>query len=116
MPSNHSFPPLGLTYFWFLNDRCEDILIDRQIEEFVQGGIETVVLHPRDGLLLPYGSDDWFDFVRTTTLKLASRGIEVWLYDEDPYPSGNAGGRIVIDHPELAARSIVRHQAAPGDI
>ncbi|MCX6983582.1 MAG: hypothetical protein NT118_02365 [Lentisphaerae bacterium] len=112
MNGTHNFPPRGLTYFWFLNDRCEDSLIDKQIEEFSKARISTVCLHPREGLLLPCGSTDWFDFIRRTALKLAAKGIGIWLYDEDPYPSGNAGGRIILDHPEFIAKKIVMHQAA----
>ena len=111
MSDSHNFPPHGLTYFWFLNDRCEDSLIDKQIEEFSKARISTVCLHPREGLLLPCGSTDWFDFIRQTALKLAAKGIGIWLYDEDPYPSGNAGGRIILDHPEFIAKKIVMHQA-----
>ncbi len=116
MTQIHKFPPRGLTYFWFLNDCCDDSLVDQQIEEFSRARITTVCLHPRDGLLLPYGGKDWFDFIRRTALKLAAKGIEIWLYDEDPYPSGNAGGRLVLDHPEFIARKIVMHQASPDEI
>ena len=116
MKQLHKFPPLGLTYFWCLNDYCDDGMTDQQIEEFSRARITTVCLHPRDGLLLPYGSSDWFEFIRRTALKLAAKGIEIWLYDEDPYPSGNAGGRIVLDHPEFIARKIVMYQASPDEI
>jgi hypothetical protein len=116
MSSPHKFPPLGLTYFWLLNDYCDDCAIDRQIDEFSKARISTVCLHPRDGLLLPYGSSDWFDFIRRTAKKLASKGIEIWLYDEDPFPSGNAGGRIVLDHPEFIAHKITLYQASPDEI
>jgi hypothetical protein len=116
MSDAQKFPPLGLTYFWCLNDYCDDCAIDRQIEEFSKAQIGTVCLHPRDGLLLPYGSSDWFDFIRRTAKKLAAKGIGIWLYDEDPFPSGNAGGRIVLDHPELIAHKITMHQPSPDQI
>lgn len=116
MNESHNFPPLGLTYFWCLNDYCDDSAIDEQIEEFSKAQIGTVCLHPRDGLLLPYGSSDWFDFIRRTAKKLAAKGIGIWLYDEDPFPSGNAGGRIVLDHPEFIAHKITLYQASPDQI
>jgi hypothetical protein len=37
----------------------------------------------------------------------------VWLYDEDPYPSGAAGGRITAEHPEFVARRIRCYHAGP---
>src|SRR5690606_17711146 len=39
-------------------------------------------------------------------------GIEVWLYDEDPFPSGNAGGRILMEHPEFRGHGIEMDTAA----
>lgn len=111
--TQHKFPPSGINYFWFLNDYCDDAAIDRQIAGFHRERVAAVCLHPRDGLLLPYGSTDWFAFVRRTAEKLAAKGIEVWIYDEDPYPSGNAGGRLALDHPELIAKTIVMHKAVP---
>jgi hypothetical protein len=42
MSDSHNFPPLGLTYFWCLNDYCNDSAIDRQIEEFSRAQIGTV--------------------------------------------------------------------------
>jgi len=33
-----------------------------------------------------------------------ARGLRLWLYDEAGYPSGTAGGRITVDHPERTAK------------
>ncbi len=110
------FPPRGLTYFWFLNDECKEAELERQIDEFTQAKVSTICLHPRDGLLFPYGGNAWFEMIAKTTSKLATAGISVWLYDEFPYPSGNAGGRIVIDYPEFRAAKITMHQASSEDI
>ena len=108
------FPPLGLTYFWFLNDECNPAHIDKMIASFAAANVSCVCLHPRAGLLLPYGGDDWFAFIRETAQKCVAAGLGVWLYDEDPYPSGNAGGWITIEHPEYRALAIERHVAEPG--
>lgn len=116
MKEKNEFPPSGLTYFWCLNDYCDDEAIDAQIESFAKAGIERVCLHPRDGLLLPYGSSDWFDFIRSTVLKLKSKNIGAWLYDEDPFPSGNAGGKITLEHPEFIARKIEMHTASADEV
>jgi len=34
-------------------------------------------------------------------------GIEAWLYDEDPYPSGAAGGKVVLENPEYRASCLI---------
>ena len=98
--------PPGLVYFWALNDECRPEKMDAMIDAFAAGSAAAVVLHPRPGLLLPYGGDDWFAMIRRTVEKCHARGLQVWLYDEDPYPSGAAGGRIVAEHPEYEALGI----------
>ena len=106
-----SFPPRGLTWFWFLNDAGEPRHIDRQIKAFAEAGAGAICLHPRCGHSIPYASVEWFEFIRRTAHQCASRGLQVWLYDEDPYPSGNVGGRLVLEHPEYEARKIVMFEA-----
>ncbi len=38
-----------------------------------------------------------------------SLGLVVWLYDEQGYPSGTAGGLVLEDHPELQAIGVAYH-------
>lgn len=101
----------GLVYFWFLNSDCGMEAARSQLAAFARGGVSAVVLHPRNGLLVPYGGTDWFDLVRAVVGECVRLGLEPWLYDEDPYPSGNAGGTILMDHPEYRALGIERFEA-----
>lgn len=111
--SSGLFHKPGLIYFWFLNDTCADAKLDKMVEAFAAGGISAIVLHPRAGLLLPYGGTDWFRMIRQICEHCAELGLPVWLYDEDPYPSGAAGGWVVTEHPEFEARAIERHIFEP---
>lgn len=36
----------------------------------------------------------------------ARRGMVVWLYDEEGYPSGSAGGLVLREHPDFEARAL----------
>lgn len=103
----------GMAFFLVLNDHCDREEILRKLDEFEREGVDCLILHPRDGLLLPYGGGDWFAFIRWLAHECLRRGIEPVLYDEDPFPSGNAGGRIVFESPELAGRAIERFEAQP---
>jgi len=105
------FHKSGLVYFWFLNDQCDMEQMRDHARAYAQAGIAAVCLHARPGLLFPYGGTAWFEMVKQITLYCIELGLEVWLYDEDPYPSGNAGGRIVIDHPELRGYAIEMDEA-----
>ena len=42
-------------------------------------------------------------------------GMALWLYDEKGYPSGNAGGLVLRDHPEDQARGLLVAQANSKD-
>lgn len=101
----------GIAFFWVLNDHCDRGDLLRQLEEFSNAGVEGLVLHPRGGLLVPYGGNAWFELIRWLVGECEKKGIEAILYDEDPYPSGNAGGRIAAEHPEFAGAAIERFAA-----
>jgi len=109
----------GLAYLWVWNDRLDRTHYLRQIEAFARAGVTAVCFHPRSGLEVPYLSDDWFDMVRWCALRCAEHGLAVWLYDEDPCPSGGGGGWVMGKQPEFYATQVVEHVAEehlkPGD-
>ncbi len=107
------FHTTGLIYFWVINDGTDRPRLVRMADRFRARGVAAIVLHPRSGLLVPYGSEGWFELIRWLTDLCEERGIQVWLYDEDPFPSGSAGGQVVAQHPEFHAREIVRYVYDP---
>ncbi len=94
-PVEYSSAPL-----WVWNDDLDEELIDEQLEDMKFGGIHGVFIHPRPGLITPYLSDRWFELCRHTVDKAKELGMEVWLYDENSYPSGFAGGHVPAKMPE----------------
>ena len=48
----------------------------------------------------------WRAFVRAVN-EAKKAGLAMWLYDERGYPSGNAGGLVLRDHPEWEARGLL---------
>ena len=65
------------------------------------GGI--VVNHPPSGYLRdPVG----WQAMREVLRAAAARGMRVWLYDEEGYPSGAAGGLVLATRPELEAMGV----------
>ena len=101
--------------FWFLNHQLEEDELRLQLELMKGQGIHAFFMHPRAGLLTPYGSRKWFEIIRWIVDEAEKLGMKAWLYDEDPFPSGPAGGRIFLDHPEFAARGLVFHELLPDD-
>ena len=78
--------------FWSWNDELDKEELCRQIEEFHQMGFSGFLMHPRSGLATPYLSEEFMDLVKACNEKAKQEDMLCWIYDEDRYPSGFAGG------------------------
>ncbi len=85
---------------WVWNDDMTEEEIDTQLADFKEKGIGGVFVHPRPGLITPYISDRWNALFKHTTEKARALGMDVWIYDENSYPSGFAGGHVPAQMPE----------------
>ena len=94
-PNQYRSAPL-----WVWNDDVTEKQIDRQLADFKAGGMGGVFIHPRPGLITEYLSEDWFSLCNYTVQKGKELGMDVWLYDENSYPSGFAGGHVPAEMPE----------------
>ena len=94
-PSEYRSAPL-----WVWNDDMTEEEIDTQLADFKEKGIGGVFVHPRPGLITPYISDRWNSLFKHTTEKARAIGMDVWIYDENSYPSGFAGGHVPAQMPE----------------
>ncbi|NLF60852.1 MAG: hypothetical protein GX574_06830 [Lentisphaerae bacterium] len=90
----------GFYPFWFLNDRLETAEIRRQIQEMHAHGVKGFFLHSRQGLEQPYLSDAFFARISDAVQEAKSHGMIANLYDEYPYPSGVAGGEVLLGNPQ----------------
>lgn len=73
-----------------------------------QKGLGGFFLCARQGQTVPYLSQKWFELVKYACVVAKEFGLEVWLYDEYPYPSGMAGGEVLKQHPE-AQQMFLQH-------
>jgi hypothetical protein len=94
-PSEYRSAPL-----WDWNEQISEEGIDFQMKEFKKAGIGGVFVHPRPGLLTEYLSEDWFHLFDYTVQKGKELGMKVWIYDENSYPSGFAGGHVPAEMPD----------------
>jgi hypothetical protein len=79
---------------WTWNDELEPEEIRRQVRLFAEHGYGGFFMHARVGLKTPYLGDKWFECVRAATEEAKTLGIKAWIYDEERWPSGFAGGKI----------------------
>lgn len=92
-----SFRPAPL---WVWNTRVTREEIDRMLDDFKAQGFGGAFVHPRAGLITEYLSDEWFDLYRYSVEKGKRIGLDIWIYDENSYPSGFAGGHVPALMPE----------------
>lgn len=81
--------------FWSWNDRLEEGELRRQIKHMHSLGMRGFFMHARGGLETVYMSDEWFDSVRACIDEAQKLGMEAWVYDENGWPSGFAGGELL---------------------
>jgi len=97
--------------YWGWNGRLEERELRRQIRIFKDMGLGGFFMHSRVGLTTAYLSDEWFDLAAICIDEAEKTDTEAWLYDEDRWPSGAAGGIVTKDE-QYRMRSLVmtRHQ------
>ena len=98
--------------FWFLNADMDHDELARQLRLMHAVGIGTVVLHGRQWHTVEYLSDEWFAGIRHCVETCASLGMKAWLYDEDNWPSGYAGGATLAAYPGGQAKNLAMVAAA----
>lgn len=100
-PREYSTGPL-----WVWNDMLTDAEIIGTLHDLAAQDVKQVWVHPRPGLMTPYLSAEWFRLWKLA-LKEASRlDMNVWIYDENSYPSGFAGGFVPEEMPESRGRGL----------
>ena len=99
--------------FWFFNDAFDEEKVRAQLEDYVEKGVNGLVLHPRIGVPadMPYLSDSYFAAVKYIVRTASELGMKIVLYDEGMYPSGSAHGMVVAANPAYASRGILLMEA-----
>lgn len=92
VPSNYRPIP-----FWSWNDRLDDGELCRQIRWMHKNGVGGFFMHARGGLKTPYLSDEWMQAVDACCSEAQKLGMNAWAYDENGWPSGFAGGKLLED-------------------
>ena len=95
--------------FWSWNGTLDPEKISWQVEEMADKGIYGAFMHARAGIdysETPYFSEGWWTAVEATIETGKKAGFFPYLYDEDKWPSGSAGGRT------LAADSLANSKKA----
>jgi len=113
-PRQYSSAPL-----WVWNDMLTEEQIRSTMRDLAAQKVKQVFVHPRPGLMTPYLSDDWFRLWKVALKEAERLDMNVWIYDENSYPSGFAGGLVPDAMPESRGRGLhfseVKNPPKPGD-
>lgn len=100
-PREYSTGPL-----WVWNDMLTDEQIRSTLRDLAGQKVKQVWVHPRPGLMTPYLSDQWFHLWKVALNEAERLDMNVWIYDENSYPSGFAGGWVPELMPESRGRGL----------
>jgi len=85
---------------WVWNTSMTTDDVDRMLSQLKEQGFGGAFVHPRPGLETEYLSEDWFSLWQYSVEKGKELGLDIWIYDENSYPSGFAGGHVPNEMPE----------------
>ena len=85
------------TPFWAWNCKLEKEELERQIEVLKEMGFGGFHMHSRAGMGTKYLSEEFMNLVKACRDKAEKEDMLAWLYDEDRWPSGAAGGYVTKD-------------------
>ena len=91
---------------WVWNDMLTERQVRETLRDLASQKVKQVWVHPRPGLMTPYLSKDWFGLWKAALDEARRLDMNVWIYDENSYPSGFAGGWVPEEMPESRARSL----------
>ena len=81
--------------FWSWNNNLDEAELIRQIEQMKSAGIGGFIMHARTGLKEEYLGEKWFSCVKACLDKARELGMQAWIYDENGWPSGFVGGKLL---------------------
>ena len=85
------------TPFWAWNCKLEKDELLWQLEVLKKMGFGGAHMHVRTGMETAYLSDEHMELVKACVDKCRGEKMLAWLYDEDRWPSGAAGGLLTVD-------------------
>jgi hypothetical protein len=100
-PAQYSSAPL-----WVWNDLLTDEMVVGTMRDLAAQKVKQVFIHPRPGLMTPYLSPEWFRLWKVALKEAERLDMNVWIYDENSYPSGFAGGFVPEAMPESRGRGL----------
>lgn len=85
------------TPFWAWNCKLSQDRLNRQLDKLKEMGFGGAHMHVRSGMSTEYLSDEFMGYIKGCVEHCKAHNMLAWLYDEDRWPSGAAGGLVTKD-------------------
>ena len=97
--------------FWSWNDKLEAGRLLEQAEWMAGESLGGYFMHARSGLTTEYLSEEWMKCIEACALQANRNNMKAWIYDENGWPSGFAGGKL-LENDENRDKYIVAKEGA----
>lgn len=102
-----------LPFYWQHGDHYDTI--PAEIARIAESGARAFCVESRPHK--DFGGESWWRDMDLILSEAKKRGMQVWLLDDDHFPTGHAAGHIAKYHPELRRRQLVeRHVDVVGPL
>lgn len=105
-------------YSWIWNGKIERSEIRQQMREMYDANIKNIYIIPESknfrSEYMPtymepdYLTKEYLELYAYAVEQAAQRGMRVWIYDEDGWPSGSAGGRTARGREDIRIHHLVK--------
>ena len=80
---------------WSWNNTLDKAVLVKQIEDMKEAGLGGFIMHARIGLKDEYMGEKWFSCIEACLDKAKELHMNAWVYDENGWPSGFVGGKLL---------------------
>ncbi|TGO22498.1 hypothetical protein BPAE_0165g00130 [Botrytis paeoniae] len=102
--------------FWAWNTKLDKGQLLRQIDYFAEMGLGGFHMHVRTGLDTEYMGTEFMDLIRACVDYAETKHMLACLYDDDRWPSGAAGGKVIEKYPEHKGKHLLFTPHAYGTV
>ncbi|MBE5739656.1 MAG: hypothetical protein E7349_02235 [Clostridiales bacterium] len=81
------------TIFWSWNNVITPAEAVKQVHAYAEAGVGGVFVHARN-VRISYLGTEWFECFDAVLQEAEKSGIDVWIYDENGWPSGFGNGEV----------------------
>ncbi|EDO02083.1 hypothetical protein SS1G_04559 [Sclerotinia sclerotiorum 1980 UF-70] len=93
--------------FWAWNTKLDKDQLLRQIDYFAEMELGRFHTHVRTGLDIEYMGTEFMDMIRACVDYAETKQMLACLYDDDRWPSGAAGGKVIEKYPEHKGKHLL---------